>query len=76
VITRRFDLYRTKLHEQTITQPELNEILTYIRGSIKDMLALLENAAENTADEERFRKVERADVCRRCNFLKVCKPNI
>ncbi len=76
VITRRFDLYRTKLHEQTITQPELNEILTYIRGSIKDMLALIENPAENIADEERFRKVERADVCRRCNFFKVCKPNI
>ena len=76
LVTRRLDLYRSKLHEQTITQAELNESLSYIRGSIKDMLALLENPAENVADEENFHKVERADVCRRCNFLKVCKPNI
>lgn len=76
VITRRFDLNRGVLYEHTPTERSLEEILAYVRGSIADMLSLLEDEEENTADEERFRKVERREVCLKCNFLKVCRPNL
>jgi hypothetical protein len=76
IVTRLHDLYRDKVQEQTIGGPELNDILAYIRGSIKDMQGLLESVDENIADEERFRKVNKANVCLRCSFLKVCDPDI
>ncbi|MEJ2720738.1 MAG: PD-(D/E)XK nuclease family protein [bacterium] len=76
VLTRRFDLYRDVLHEHRITKSSLDEMMAYIRGSISDMVSLLDDVAENTVTEERFTKVERPEVCLRCNFLRVCKPNI
>ena len=76
VVTRRFDLSRGVMHERTLTRPSLDEMLAYVRGSIADMLALLEDAAENRADEASFAKVERRGVCLKCNFLKVCNPNL
>lgn len=76
VSARRFDLHRNQLYVDTVTQAELDEILAYVRGSIKDMHGLLDDVAENTATEERFRKIERANICLKCNFLKVCKPDI
>ena len=76
IVTRRFDLNRGVVHEHTLTESSLGEILAYVRGSIADMRALLENEADNTVDEERFTKVEKRNVCLKCNFLKVCKPNI
>ncbi len=76
VVTRRFDLNRGTLYEHILTEHSLDEILAYVRGSIADMLALLEDKAENTTEEERFAKVERRSVCLKCNFLKVCRPNL
>lgn len=76
VITRRFDLNRGVLYEHIPSEGSLDEILAYVRGSITDMLALLEDREENKAEEERFTKVERRDVCLKCNFLKVCRPNL
>jgi hypothetical protein len=40
------------------------------------MVALLEDKEENRTEEERFAKVERRDVCLKCNFFKVCRPNL
>ncbi len=76
VITRRFDLNRGVLYEHTPTERSLDEILAYVRGSIADMLGLLEDQDENSAEEERFTKVARREVCLKCNFLKVCQPNL
>ncbi len=76
VLTRRFDLHRGVLHEHSITKSSLDEMTAYIRGSISDMVSLVDDAAENTATEERFAKVERPEVCLKCNFLRVCKPNL
>lgn len=76
VVTRRFDLYRGVLYEHAPTERSLDEILAYVRGSIADMVALLEDKEENRTEEERFAKVERRDVCLKCNFLKVCRPNL
>ena len=52
------------------------ELLGYIRGSIKDMISLLDDPDLNQAGEENFAKVEKKYVCLRCNFLKVCKPRL
>lgn len=76
ILTRRFDLFRGIVHEHTATSASLDEVIDYIRGSITDMKALLEDKEENKAIEENFAKVERRNICGRCNYLKVCKPDI
>lgn len=76
VVTRRFDLHRGVVHEHRLSDRSLEEILAYVKGSIADMSAMLEDPVENRADEERFAKVERREVCGQCNFFKVCLPNL
>lgn len=76
VVTRRFDLFRNRVFEDSVTQWSLDDIQTYIEGSIKDMQGLLKDREGNIADEVNFRKVERRKICLGCNFLKVCQPNI
>jgi hypothetical protein len=71
-----YDLYREKVHEQSVTRRSLDELLTYIAGSIRDMTALLADAKRNIAREDDFTRAETPSLCLRCNFLKVCKPNI
>jgi hypothetical protein len=76
VSMRRFELSGGVVHPREIAERELGQILDYVRGSIADMQALLENPTENIAREERFAKVSRREVCQRCNFFKVCKPDL
>lgn len=76
IVTRLHDLYHDKVYQQTIGASELNDILSYIRGSIKDMRSLLDDPADNTASEERFQKLNRESTCLRCNFFRVCEPDI
>jgi CRISPR/Cas system-associated exonuclease Cas4 (RecB family) len=76
VVTRRFELLRNEIHEESISEGSLDELLSYIRGSIKDMKSLLEDPERNIAREERFSKVEKPAACYRCNFLKVCEPRL
>lgn len=76
VATRQFDLTHGVLREHRPTERSLEEIAAYIRGSIADMTAMLENPAANTAEEERFAKVARRSLCARCSFFKVCRPDL
>jgi CRISPR/Cas system-associated exonuclease Cas4 (RecB family) len=76
VVTRRFELLRNELVEEKISEGALDELLTYIRGSIADMKALLDDPRRNTTTEGRFAKVEKRETCYRCNFLKICKPDL
>lgn len=76
VTANLFDLYRGELHEQSITQRSLDELVTYIAGSIRDMTALLSDASRNLACEDDFAKAETPSLCLKCNFLKVCNPDI
>jgi len=73
---RRFELSSGTVHERTIAERELTEILDHVRGSIADMQGMLDDPERNLTTEDRFRKEERREVCLRCNFLKVCAPNI
>jgi len=77
VLMRRVDLMRgTPYENKAIGERALDELLTYVRGSIADMVGVLDDPERNLASEERFTKVARREVCQRCNFLKVCKPDL
>ena len=77
VTVRRYDLYRNQMHEGQLSKAKIEETVAYIKGSAKDMRAMLVDPDENIPmDEERFRKEEKESVCLRCNFLRVCKPNL
>ncbi len=76
VVTRRFELFHDEVHEESISEGALNELLGYIRGSIKDMKSLLIDPQKNAAREEDFIKVNRREACYRCNFMKVCEPDL
>lgn len=72
---RRVDLMRGGEFKETVFHERgLEELLTYIRGSVGDMMNLLDDRENNRASEDRFSKVERRDVCSRCSFLRVCEP--
>jgi hypothetical protein len=76
ITQRRFELYHDDVHEDTIAEGELTEVLSYIRGSIADMKALLDDPERNLASEACFSKVNRREVCYRCQFLRVCEPDL
>lgn len=76
VLTRQYELYEDTVHEQALTTRSFEELFSYMRGSISDMRGLLDDPDKNRASEEKFAKVNRAGTCLRCNFLKVCKPDI
>ena len=76
VTANLFDLYRGKLHEHSITQKSMDELVTYIDGSIRDMMSLLADPDRNLAREDDFAKAETRSLCLRCSFLNVCEPDI
>lgn len=74
---RRVDLMAGGEYRETVIgERRLDELLTYIRGSVADMRALLDDTEHNLASEERFTRVVRREVCGRCSFLRVCKPEL
>ena len=74
---RRVDLMSGGTFRETVIgERQLDELLTYIRGSVADMMGLLDDPAANRASEERFVKVVRREVCGRCSFARVCKPGV
>ncbi|NIM18910.1 MAG: DUF2800 domain-containing protein [Candidatus Latescibacteria bacterium] len=76
ITTRLYNLYRDKVHSRSINKPSLEELLTYIRGSIEDMRALLADPQLNEAEEDHFAKVELPRICLKCNYLGACKPSL
>ncbi len=76
VTTRRFELFHNAVHEDTLGEAALEDLLGYVRGSIKDMRALLDDPERNLASRERFAPVARYRTCSRCNFLRVCRPSL
>jgi hypothetical protein len=72
---RRVDLMRGgEIKEVSFQERGVNELLSYIRGSVADMMSKLDDPANNRTREELFDKVERRDVCSRCSYLRVCDP--
>jgi hypothetical protein len=48
----------------------------FIRGSIADMKRMLRDPENNVAVEEDFPRVNDVRICRRCNFFRVCGPDV
>lgn len=61
--------------EYSITEKEIENTKSYIRGSISDMESLLVDVKNNVPKEEKFfKKIEEDRIKDRCNFRKVCDP--
>jgi hypothetical protein len=57
----------------SVTEAEISNTKTYIKGSIADMRSLLADVANNIPKEERFfAKINDEKIKERCNFRKVC----
>ncbi len=76
ITARQFNLLLNKVQEQALPAKSFEELFSYIRGSTRDMRELLDDPADNLASEQRFSKVEKPSICLKCNFLKICKPDI
>jgi len=58
----------------SISHGEVEDIKSYIRGSIKDMQSLLSDPENNIPlEEDKFSRVEDERITLRCNFRKVCR---
>lgn len=77
VLAREYNLYHDELREFAVRAEDLAATVTYIRARIEDMRLLLADAATNTPlPEEAFAQTQDLGRCRRCNFLKVCRPEL
>ncbi len=57
-----------------VTRRKLEDARRFIEKSAASMQALLLDPALNLAREEDFPRVDRPQVCRRCNFRRLCFP--
>lgn len=77
VVAREYYLYHNDEREFPVNAADLDATTTYIRARFDDMRALLADVETNTPrPEEDFARVDNEDKCRRCNFLKVCRPEL
>ena len=68
-----YNLLANQGAEFNVGASEIENIKTYIAGSIADMQSLLIDVGENVPKEEgAFQKVEDDRICAECNFRKVC----
>ena len=74
-ITTELDyLVLPKVVRRTVTRQKIEEARSFIEKSAASMKALLVDPLENVAREEDFPRVDRPQVCRRCNFRRLCFP--
>jgi hypothetical protein len=68
-----YNLLSDQKAEFTITEGEIKDTASYIKGSVADMRSLLLDVDNNVPkDEKFFKKVEDDRIRDRCNFKKVC----
>jgi CRISPR/Cas system-associated exonuclease Cas4 (RecB family) len=63
-----------KTVRRAVTRRKIEDARRFIERSAGDMRALLVDPVENVAREEDFPRVDRPQVCRRCNFRRLCFP--
>jgi CRISPR/Cas system-associated exonuclease Cas4 (RecB family) len=59
---------------QAVTADALAQARAFVRRSTEEMKALLRDPLTNEAREEDFARIDRPQVCRRCNFRRLCFP--
>jgi len=68
-----YNLLSDQKAEFNITESEIKDTASYIKGSVADMRSLLVDMDNNVPkDEKFFKKVEDDRIRDRCNFKKVC----
>jgi hypothetical protein len=60
------------IEERAISKADVERTKDYIRGSIRDMRALLRNSDSNEVGENDFSKTDNERLCELCKFKKVC----
>ena len=70
-----FNLSSNRAAEFSVSPRQVEEVKSYIRGSIKDMESLLTDPGNNVPKApEHFTMTEDERISLRCNFRKICKP--
>ena len=68
-----YNLLSDQKVEFSVTEGEIRNTRSYIKGSIADMTSFLEDIENNVPKQERyFKKIEDERIRERCNFRKVC----
>ena len=68
-----YNLLSDQEAEFSVTEGEIANTRSYIKGSIADMTSFLVDIENNVPKEERFfKKIENEGIRDRCNFRKVC----
>ncbi|MEM4255093.1 MAG: PD-(D/E)XK nuclease family protein [Candidatus Norongarragalinales archaeon] len=55
---------------------KIDWIENYMRNSISGMKSMLKDAEKNEAQEEKYPRVNEERKCKRCFFVRVCKPPV
>ena len=71
-----YNLNRNQAVEHRLTEDDLDRTLSVVRGSIADMKRMLRDEARNVAVEDDFPRVNDLRTCGRCNFARVCRPDV
>ena len=61
---------------RVVTKAKIDSVRGFIERSARDMKALLLDPVENLARLEDFPMIDRPQVCRRCNFRRLCFPRV
>jgi CRISPR/Cas system-associated exonuclease Cas4 (RecB family) len=70
VLAREYNLYHDEEREFPVNEADLE-------STLDDMRALLADAAENEPlPEDDFARTDDTSRCERCNFLKICRPEL
>ena len=67
-----FNVSNNIIEECAISYIDIERTKDYIRGSIRDMRALLRNSDVNEVEENDFSKADDKRTCERCKFRKIC----
>jgi hypothetical protein len=63
-----------KTVRRPVTKKMIEHARSFIARSARDMKALLLDPVQNTARIEDFPMIDRPQICRRCNFRRLCFP--
>lgn len=77
ITTTECYLLPMRTNDYRVSEADVENILAYIRGSVADMHSLLADASGNEPlAESAFEKTDSERTCRRCNFLRLCRPEL
>ncbi len=72
IICKKYNVMIDKVDDYEINDAVIDKVKDYMRESINDMKELLCDKENNIAQEEDFSVTDDDNVCRWCNFRKIC----